>query len=149
MNHSAVVLSDCMQGNCTSEQLPGFAKPSELGGSVLADVKPPQCVIVTDAAAINVGEGDLWMGNLFMRVKYTARSAAITASASRNISSPGAAVMHVDSGARLWATDVTIQGHGDEKTVQALAAQGPVLCSGVQPQTRNELYNFCVSFSCS
>ena len=111
-----------MQGNCTSP-LPAYAAAASLGGSPLATPQPQQCLLLVDAAAIQIGEGDLWLGNVLLRFKSTARSTAESAG--------GSPIVEVGSEGRLWMTNVTMQGHGAGTSVQTLFAQGPTLCSGV------------------
>ena len=113
-----------MQGNCTST-LPAYATPAALAGVPLATPQDRQCLVLVDVACMRVDEGDLWLSHVLLRVQNTTRSTALASG-----SEEGSALVEVGSNGRLWMTDVTLQGHGEGATVQALSVQGPVLCSG-------------------
>jgi hypothetical protein len=137
-----------MQGNCTDAPLPAYAQSVSLGGARLAKRSKQQCLILTDTAVLSVTEGDLWLGHVLMRFKSTARSKSLATDSLEGSSSVGSvaggfAMVRAGAGARLWMTNVTLQGHGEGQTMQALASEGPVLCRG-EPLLCSSL---CILFS--
>lgn len=98
----------CVQGNCTQE--PPSTVALQLSGPSLLPLKDRQCLLVVSGDTVEVQTGNAWLDNLYFRVRSTAGD-----------NTP--IVLTAHSAARLWATDVTVQGDASPST-QALLASG-------------------------
>ena len=85
-----------MQGSCNSEP---SAADLNLEGTKSLDWATGQCVIVTDAALMTVVQ-NLWLHGLYLRYHRTTR-----------FDQPQS-ILSALKGAKLWLTDVTLQGEG-------------------------------------
>lgn len=75
-----------VQGSCAAAPGPALAQP---GGADLRPLLPGQCLLVTDTSLLTVTNSSLWIDNLYVRLKRTAKSPLEPVLLTTEVDSPG------------------------------------------------------------
>lgn len=94
-----------MQGNCSAVPPSQDLLLLPEGAAPLQPLKQQQCVLIVSGNLFTVDESDLWMDNIYVRARVEPDS------------DPFQEMLEMRDEARVWMTNVTLQGDGTKKEI--------------------------------